>query len=52
MFSAVANCIPSFKSMDEKEKVKVVLSCTDSDESKICIQGVYKMFLLGQTLLQ
>ena len=33
---------PSFNSLNEKEKFKFVLSCTDSGLSKICIQGVYK----------
>ena len=32
----------------EKEKFKLVLSFTDRDLSKICIQGMYKMFMVRQ----
>ena len=37
-------CTPSFNSSDKKEKFKFVLNCTDSYLSKICIEGMCKMF--------
>ena len=41
-----------FTAMNEKKELKFILSYTDSDVPKICIQGMHKMFLPRQTPLQ
>ena len=50
MFTEIENCLPSFGTMGTTEKFKFTLGSNDCDLSRICIQGIHKMYLLGQSL--
>ena len=50
MFTKIENCLPSFGTMGTTEKFKFILGSNDCDLSKICIQGIHKMYLLRQSL--
>ena len=50
MFTKIENCLPSFGTMGTTEKFKFILGSNDCDLSRICIQGIHKMYLLRQSL--
>ena len=50
IFTEIENCLPSFGTMGTTEKFKFILGSNDCDLSRICIQGIHKMYLLRQSL--
>ena len=52
MFTEIEDCLPSFGTLGTTEKFKFILGrlSTDCDLSRICIQGIHRMYLLRQSL--
>ena len=50
MLTKIENRLPSFGTMGTTEKFKFILGSNDCDLSRICIQGIHKMYLLRQSL--
>ena len=49
MVTEIENCLPSIGTMGTTEKFKFILGSNDCDLSRICIQGIHKIYLLGQS---
>ena len=49
MFIEIENCLPSFGTMGTTEKFKFILGGNDCDLSRICMQGIHKIYLLKQS---
>ena len=52
MFSEIENCLPSFGTMGTTKQFKFILGSNDCDLSRICFQGIHKMYLLRQSFIR
>ena len=50
MFTEIENCLLSFGKNGTTEKFKLIFGSNDCDLSRVCIQGIHKIYLLRQSL--